>query len=411
MRLALAFVLVATAAGAQGYRVSEDEIVFAPEDFTGFTSEVWGLGAPQDRSPGPFLGFRGVPVAIDGRSCAVAACDSATGAACTDQIHAGDQSLPAAFSSAKTGLAAWADDVTMPRCPDGPAFRGDTFGAWSGTPDGGIALYSATGLSSTGNRPAWLQTAGGKTTSNIQGTFATFSPLYARPWFRPFAGAADCADADCRRRYAMEISTTQAVAAHTDNGCADSFQNFQLVLRNTAGTDALADDGLLQLQMTTFCDFRRGCRTNSRNDPNQGGLRWIAGNFGAAGDSTRYTVKRPEKFGGGKMAVELWRSQKGEMGGGASMPSRDFEAVMTWDDLVGMLRATTFASSRDGGADAAVAELYRPGWDDPANWIVSRVRFGQEISDENWRGDKPECGPRVTLGGSMSRFRLARTQR
>lgn len=80
---------------------------------------------------------------------------------------------------------------------------------------------------------------------------------------------------------------------------------------------------------------------------------------------------------------------------------------VTWPQVVTALRLnTTFkglqpGSSLNGNVDADVAVVFGAGWEDPQNWIVQQVKFGQEVANPNFDGQAAANGTNGCTGASQ----------
>ncbi len=408
--------MISPANAQVGFVLNQSKFSFAPHNTNDLEDFVWAINQlPSNPDPNILIAFAGRP--DSSFSCAVNThCESDLNSGCVDDVYAASPTLDPFFSEVRTGM--YSSQVYMPRCPSGAAIgmRGDTFAAYNPTSSvGGIALYTHTGTANVGGRQSFLQTAQQPTTQDIQGTFATFQGLYAPSsnWMYPFFGASQCGQASnplaCQDGYKVQVATEQRVQNFIDNGFSGAFQNIELIFRNTQGTPSnLLDDKLIQIQIRTWCNFdsiQSTCDEYTSTDPNQNNLRFYGGQLGNPGQTTTMTISSSSYP---DYQVLMWTSLGSATSAGHSAAPQLYKATLSWRQFVTMLRGSVFATNQNGANYATVAQFYGSGWGTPENWILSTVRFGQEISNENWDGsfDPSLSAKRSSFGGAMRWFNV-----
>lgn len=344
--------------------------------------------------------------------------DAAPNSACaavTSCSQAGNQSCfvqdaTPGLSRSLTGLTT--PLVVMPRCDRDQGIEAlgkSFFGFGHGTGTDGVSMFTYTGPYAEGGAYPMLQpnkSGIGTPDFDIQGNYLHFYTENARRPMRPFMAAARCKGGDgwesCAQSAALTAITIQQVGATQDNGCSQQQQTLRLTLRNMAGDHKHR----VGYAFRSYCQGV-GCPDDTvallQSDPNQGGFNYIAGNYVAGGGAVR-----AQNDYGSKIPSTMFRTlgpdatQKRPGTGG-----HRFEARISWAEFTRGLRLLTYRGGGDGRNFQDVAARFGPDWDNPANWQLRLVSFGQEVFNPNWDSTRKSCSsPIASIGGNVRLIRL-----
>lgn len=392
------------AAFPEAYRISQNEFLFAPGQigFSGLSDMVWDPKRPST-NPVPFLYMSGD--AAPGSACAaVSNCSQAGDRSCFVQ-----DATPG-LSKSLTGLDT--PLVVAPQCSrdQGVAALGKSFfGYGRGRGTDGVSMYTYTGPDADSGIYPMLQpskTGTGTPDFDIQGNYLHLYTENARNPMRPFMAAARCNGGKdwqaCADAATLTAITWQQVGATQDNGCSQQQQTLRLTLRNMAG----GHEHRVGYAFRSFCQGV-GCPPDNiallQSDPNQGGFNYIAGNYIPGGGELR-----AHDDYGSNVPRTMFRSVG--PAGTQSRPgagSQRFEARISWAEFTRGLRLLTYRGGGDGQNYQDVAARFGPDWDQPGNWRLRLVAFGQEVFNPNWDGSAKSCSsPVASIGGNVRLIRL-----
>lgn len=426
---ALLSVLTCSQVSAQGlgFELLDDQFRFAANSF-GFKAQmannknrIWDSVLPTPFGPTtdipPITFTLGGDASVNG--CAV----SGNNASCLETDNEECFTLQGTTVSSAMNLTGMRfDDTVMPQClsTGNELIKGLSFLSTDVDPNGtfaqGIALYTLTGPNpGNPNDLAFMQpNAPGNLAEGQYFTFNLDNPLgdSSTPHFLAFGDLTNCdASSDtfpsCASEHYLQVLSEHVIRLSQNNGCSQTQQKMGFQLRNSNDPTPNDDPGEIEYSPYVFCDGIN-CEVNLArvfSDPAQASKPVIGGPLaGGGGLATKASVN-------GSALATVWTSHgtNGTMNT-TSTSVRTFEMRVSWPQLVTALRlSTTFkglqpGSSLNGNVDSDVEVVFGVDWEDPQNWIVQQVKFGQEVSNPNYDGQAAMNG----TNGCTNASQLAR---
>lgn len=296
----------------------------------------------------------------------------------------------------------WAPSANTERCEAAARAQvADSFVHVNPGPDGGVGMFTFTGVDRNGRRPFFQQfdrsgRGGRGHNPNIEGTFVVFRFDWQKGnTVRPWAGP---------ERLASFRTVQSVTAVGLGDGAPRSRepvqakQQFVIALINKACMAQLTErkgQCMFQYMFNTGL-YRANVRDWSReewfkhggvfSDPAQGGMAVVNGPLVASGQSLRER----------RSSVDLYTSRGAPTQHG-EFRNTEFRVDVSFAQLINTMRVTAGVHLRRDPQRVSESDLSRVfgnGWNDPNEWLLLSVQLGQEVHN-------PDQTARVYVGGNI----------